>query len=233
MKCSLIILLVFSFCFVGNSQSFWFGPKGGFNVGTQQGIRGLGVQPMIGYNAGFFVESYDEGNDTGSLYASVGLHQRGRSTNRFFSSFQNILVPSVSYRYNNISLEVGAKKFVEGKNLFYKIGLRGEYTAFTNIEDVNQRIISINSPFEQFVRPVLGGITIGGGYQYEISELYGVSIEANIMPDFFNQYTAPDIGNIPHPITGQSITIRAQEIRNTTLEITLAFRFLRKVIYVN
>lgn len=224
-----IVLFVSAFVLSAQSQSFWFGPKGGVNIGTQQGGN-LGVQPMIGYNLGFFFETYDEGNENGSLYMNVGLHQRGRSTRRFFSSFQNIFVPSVSYRYNNVQLEVGAKKFYSEK-WFYKAGVRGEYTAFTNLEEVNNRLISINSPLPDFIRPFTAGITIGGGYQFQIGDLYGISIEGNIMPDFFNQYTAPEIPNIIHPVTGQSVTIRAQEIRNTTLEITVAFRFLRKVIY--
>jgi hypothetical protein len=229
MRKLVFILFACSLAFTAQSQSFWFGPKGGFNVATQQG-GSIGVQPMLGYNVGFFVESYDENNETGALYASLGLHQRGRSTNRFFSSFQNIFVPSVSYRYNNLSLEVGAKKFFKEK-LFYKVGVRGEYTAFTNLEEANSRIISVNSPFPQFVRPVLAGMTLGGGYQFQIGDLYGISIEANIMPDFFNQYTSPEIPNVSHPITGQNVTVRAQEIRNSTLEVTVAFRFLRKVIY--
>ncbi len=227
----LIVLCCVACAFSADAQSFWFGPKGGFNVATQQGGN-LGVQPLLGYNAGFFVETYDEGNEYGSLYANVGISQRGRSTNRIFSSFQNIFIPSVAYRYNNITLEVGAKKFYNEK-LYYRLGLRGEYTAFTNLEEVNQRIISVSSPLPDFVRPFTAGMTLGGGFQYEISELYGVSIEMNIMPDFFNQYTSPDIPNIINPVTGQPTTIRAQEIRNTTLELTVAFRFLRKVIYID
>ncbi len=229
------LLITFGICLLlslnANAQSFWFGPKGGLAIGTQQG-NSLGAQPMLGYNVGFFFETYDEGNEFGSLYLNVGLHQRGRSTSRFFSTFQNVFVPGVSYKYNNVLLGVGAKKFYNEK-LYYKMGIRGEYTAFTNLNEINNRIISTSSPFPQFVRPFTGGITIGGGYQYDIAELYGVSIEMNIMPDFFNQYTSPDIGNVINPVTGQPTTIRAQEIRNTTLEITVAFRFLRKVIYID
>ena len=213
------------------SQSFWFGPRAGLSVATQQGST-TGRQPMIGYNAGFFVESYDEGNESGCLYANLGLHQRGHSTRRFFSSLQNINIPGVSYKYNNISLEAGAKKFYNEK-LYYKIGVRGEYTAFTNLDEVAMRVVSTNSPLPEFVRPITGGMTIGGGYQYELGDLYGVSIEMNIMPDFFNQYTSPDIPNVINPITGNPTTIRAQEVRNTTLEITVAMRFLRKVIYID
>lgn len=229
MRKLLLIIAVCGFAFTAQSQSFWFGPRGGLSLGTQQGGN-LGVQPMFGYNVGFFLETYDESNENGSLYMNLGLHQRGRSTNRFFSSFQNLFVPSVSYRYNNVVAEIGAKKFYSEK-LFYKVGVRGEYTAFTNLDEVNDRIISINSPLPDFIRPFTGGITIGGGYQFNIGDLYGLSIEGNIMPDFFNQYTSPEVPNIIHPITGQNVTIRAQEIRNTTLEVTVAFRFLRKVIY--
>jgi len=231
MRIILSLILSVAICASASSQSFWFGPRGGLSIGTQQG-GAVGQQPLIGYNAGFFMETLDEDKETGSLYANLGLHQRGNATRRFISSVQNITVPGLSFRYNNVVLEAGAKKFYNEK-FYYKVGIRGEYTAFTNLEEISSRFNSLYYPLPDFIRPLTGGITIGGGYQYELAELYGVSIEANIMPDFFNQYTSPAIPNVVNPITGQATTIRAQQIRNTTFEITVAMRFLRKVIYID
>lgn len=231
MRSLLIICALLLSCVSIDAQSFWFGPRGGLSVGTQQG-GGLGVQPMLGYHAGFFLETYDEGNEIGSLYANIGLHQRGRSTRRFFSRIQNVTIAGINYRYNNVCLELGAKKFYRDR-MYYKMGVRAEYSAFNNLEEISTRVISIYSPFPQFVRPFTGGITIGGGYQYELAELYGIAIEFNIMPDLFNQYTSPAIDNLIDPFSGQPRSIGAQQVRNTTLEITFAMRFLRKVIYID
>jgi len=202
----------------------------GLALGTQAGAGSGGGGPLIGYSAGFFMETLDEERDVGSLYASLSLSQRGRSTRSFFSTFQNIFVPGISYKYNNISLQVGAKKFYKG-NFFYQIGIRGEYTAWTNLEEIQSQIIGTSVPFPDFVRPLTGGITIGGGMQYDIGDLYGMSIELEIHPDFYNQYKAPQIEGFINPFTGQPQTVRASEFRNTTLELKVAFRFLRKVEY--
>ena len=227
----IVFFLVGSFVQSVHSQSFWFGPKGGLALGTQAGTgSGSGGTPLIGYSAGFFIETLDEDKTVGSLYSSLSLSQRGRSSRSFISSTQNILVPGLSFRYNNISLQLGAKKFYKG-NLFYQIGLRAEYTAWTNLDDVRTEAVSAFFPFPEFVRPLTGGITIGGGMQYDIGELYGMSIELEVHPDFYNQYKAPEIIGFINPVTGQPTTVRATEFRNTTLELKVAFRFLRKVEY--
>lgn len=224
-----VVALMLIGSFQMEAQSFWFGVKGGGSVGFQQWNR-YQRQPLLGGHVDLFIETLDEEKDLGSLYASIGLHQRGSSLRSFYSSFQNVQISGISFIFNNISLQIGAKKFYN-KKLYYSVGLRGEYTAFTNLESLNDRYNSAYFPLEQFVVPLTAGMSGAGGFQFEIGELYGVAIELSVHQDFFNQYRSPNIGNVISPVTGQPISIPATEIRNTTLELSVAMRFLRKVVY--
>lgn len=227
--------IIFVLLFLGLSslslqaQSFWFGPKGGIGLATQQG-SGSNNQAAFAGHVGFFIESYTEDeNSPGSFYASLGLHQRGSSI-RSFRTFENFFVPSFSFIYNNVSLQVGIKKFTNNR-FYYMVGIRGEYTAFTNIDEAAGGFTSPNFPIQEYILPITAGISGGAGYQYNIAELYGVAIELSVHPDFFNQYRSPEIPNVINPVNNQPITVRAKEIRNTTVELSLSMRFLRKVIY--
>lgn len=211
------------------AQSFWFGPKGGATLGIQRWNR-YERQPLFAGHGAFFIETMDEDKEFGSLYAQLGLHQRGSATRSFVSSWDNVLVPGLRFVFNNISLQVGAKKFMNDK-FYYLVGIRGEYTVSTNLEELNERFISPSFPQPEFVQPLVAGITGGAGYQFEISELYGAAVEFTVNPDFYRNYYSPAIGNVISPITGNSITLPETEIRNTTLEVTLVLRFLRKVEY--
>lgn len=212
-----------------DAQSYWFGVRGGGTIGLQQWSR-YQRQPLLASHVGVFIETPDEDKESGSLYASLGLHQRGSSIRSFYNTIQNIQISGISFVFNNISLQVGAKKFIN-KQFYYSVGIRGEYTAFTNLSALQERYNSAFFPLEDFVRPFTAGISGAGGYQFDIGELYGVSVELSVSPDFFNQYVAPSIGNIISPVTGQPVNIPATEIRNTSVELTVAMRFLRKVEY--
>lgn len=229
MRIVIVLLVLLSCLQVGESQSCWFGIRGGPALGIQQ-WNGYERQPLFAGHVGVFVETLDEDKTLGSLFASLGLHQRGSSVRPRFSSIQNTQISGINFKFNNISLQLGAKKFFKG-DFYYMLALRGEYTAFTNLKKLEERYNSSFFPLEGFVRPVTGGFTAGGGWQYEISELYGVSVELSVSPDFFNQYNSPLIEGVVSPFNGQPVTIRANQIRNTTVELTVAMRFLRKVEY--
>ncbi len=224
--CSFILISLSSSQLRG--QSFWFGPQGGVGIVTQQG-SGFSNQAAFAGHVGFFMETYSEEELPGALYASLGLHQRGGGL-RSFRTFDNLFVPSISFIYNNVSLQVGIKKFAN-THFYYKVGIRGEYTAFTNLDEASGSFSSPNFPINEYVVPVTAGISGGAGYQYNIADLYGVAIEFSIHPDFFNQYRSPEIPNVINPVTNTLITVPARQIRNTSIELTLSMRFLRKVIY--
>ncbi len=211
------------------AQSFWFGPKGGATLGIQHWNRTT-RQPILAGHGAFFIETLDENKEFGSLYAQLGLHQRGSTTRSFISSFDNSLIPGIRFVFNNISLQIGAKKFMNDK-FYYLVGVRGEYTVSTNLKDVNERFLGTSFPQPEFVRPLVAGITGGAGYQFEISELYGAAIEFSVNPDFYRNYYSPALQNVISTVTGNTITLPETEIRNTTLEVTLVLRFLRKVEY--
>lgn len=226
---------VLFFIFVGlivsdlNAQSFWFGPKAGVGIGTQMGTGAFSGAAFTGH-FGMFVETYSEEEETpGALFAAIGLHQRGSSL-RSFRSFNNVFVPTRSFIYNNISLQVGAKKFWSDK-FYYMVGIRGEYTAFTNLEEANAGATALFYPINGYVIPFSAGIMGGAGYQFSLAELYGLAVELSVQPDLLNQYRSPRIDGVTNPNTGNSVTINAKEFRNTTVELTVYFRFLRKVIY--
>lgn len=223
------LLFIGMCCAEIEAQSFWFGPKGGATLGIQR-WNNFERQPLFAGHGAFFIETVDEDKTLGSLYAQLGLHQRGSATRSFINSWDNVLVPGLRFVFNNISLQVGAKKFMNDK-FYYLIGVRGEYTVSTNLEELNERFVSPSFPQPESVRPLVAGITGGAGYQFEISELYGAGIEFTVNPDFYNNYYTPAIPNIISPITGNSITLPETSIRNTTLEVTLVLRFLRKVEY--
>ena len=210
-------------------QSFWFGPKGGGTIAIQQ-WKSSERPPLFGGHVGFFVESYnDEVENPGAFYASIGLHQRGSSERSFLNS-QNQLISPTKFVFNNVSLQVGIKKFFKD-NYYYLVGFRGEYTAFTNLDEVNSQVVSYYYPQNEFVNRWVGGISGGAGWKYDIAELYGINVEFSIHPDFIAQYNSPEIQGVISPFTGNPVTIRANEIRNTSIELSVAMRFLRKVVY--
>lgn len=231
MKKQLIYISFIYFFIQANlaAQSFWFGPKAGGTICIQS-WNGSDRQPLLGGNVALFIETTDPEKTSGSLYAQLGLHQRGSSSRTFFNSFNNFQVPSLRYVFNNLSLQVGAKKFYKS-NFYYLVGIRAEYTLWTNFDSVNEQFNFVTNPQNEYLRRLTGGITGGGGYQMEIGDLYGAAIEFSIHPDFFRNYYQPAIGNVVSPFTGQIINLGEVEIRNTSVELTLVFRFLRKVEY--
>ena len=91
---------------------FGFGPKGGATLGIQHWNRTT-RQPILAGHGAFFIETLDENKEFGSLYAQLGLHQRGSTTRSFISSFDNSLIPGIRFVFNNISLQIGAKEIYE------------------------------------------------------------------------------------------------------------------------
>jgi hypothetical protein len=225
-------------------QGFYFGLKGGPTIGFQQWEQ-IERDPLYKYHAAAFIESYDE-EDRYSLFVQLGYHIKGsaiRNRNFFNRLTGNVIrPPAQEFLFRNLSLILGGKqKFEVGttSKVFYQLGLRGDYTLSTNL-DVYQRFNEANPayaiyPFDdkQFINTFNYGVSVGGGIQFELSELVGTVVELTVNPDFSNQYEQPEIPNVTDPYTGQLRTLRERRIRNLTVELSVGFRFLRKVVYID
>ena len=210
-------------------QSFYFGPKAGIGIHTQK-WNNFDRNPLFAPFGDIFIESFDEGSAS-SLYAQVGYHPRGSALRLFNfnggSSFSN------SFRFNNLSLVGAAKRVLSNSKKtkpYYLLGIRLEYTLSTNLSDYEQ-YQSVFYPIEFYVNKFNYGFVVGGGYEFNFSELYGGFVEFTISPDVSKQYDQPRIPNVISPYNGNTITISERQIRNLSLEITFGMRFLRKVEY--
>lgn len=212
-------------------QSFYFGPKFGPGLAFQK-WSSFNPNVKLAYNASIFIESAPE-DKKGSLYAQLGYHQRGSSIRRF--DFNGNFFGDQGFAFNNAALELGLKRVIDLNRKFqpyYTVGARVEYTINTNLDEY-QRFGNPIYPHDDFVKPLVYGITIGGGFQYEFSEFYGAFVEFALCPDVADQYFQPEIPNVinPYPTGPRTISLPERQIRNVTFEIRLGFKFLRKVIY--
>jgi len=233
MKVLISALLIFASIFCTAQGSFWFGPKFGPAIGTQM-WNNIDQQPLFKYHAAFFVESFAEEEDSGSLFAQLGYHKRGSAIRQRGFNFD---VFSTGFEFNNASLQLGAKRFLplESKNrAYYSFAARLEYTINTNLDDFANSQFASFYPFETFVNKWNYGLSIGAGYSIEISEKIGVFFEATIHPDLSYQYQQPALNNVvvPSPFGG-SATLSERQIRNLSLEISFGLNFLRKVEYID
>ena len=224
---------------------FAFGIKGGPTIGLQQG-EGFEQDPLFKYHGIAFIESITEENAFG-VFAQLGYHQKGSAIrNRLFTNLINgqpFRPPAREFIFNNLSLTGGAKqKFPLGSGnskAYYALGIRLDYTLSTNLGEYT-RFIEANPAYAiypiddtQFIREINYGVTLGGGVEVPFSEYVGALIEFTVNPDFSYQYEQPEIPNVLDPYTGNSRTIPERRIRNLTFELTVGFRFLRKIEYID
>ncbi len=238
----LLLLAIATFLgFSGKAQGFYFGVKGGLLLGVQSWNK-FERDPLVKYHGIAFIESYDEGGEF-SLFAQGGLHRKGSAIRgRNFINLSNgeTFRPSAQeFIFNNIAVTVGGKKkqaLSDNTKWHYLFGLRGDYTVSTNLdeyEDLNTANGGLFFPSDDFVRRVNYGVTLGGGLEMNLSEFVGALVEFTVNPDFSFQYKQPQINNVYNPYTMTNNTIGERSIRNITFEVTVGFRFLRKVIYVD
>lgn len=228
------IFFICSLTFTSEAQSFIFGPKIGPSLSFQR-WNSISRDVLFAYNAGIFIESYDEGSK-GSLYAELGYHQRGSSERSTFSgNAGGLFQQRQAFRFNNIALKVGARqrlKEVGEANFlpYYIVALRGEYTIGTNLDQY--LVYNGYFPVDAFVNKINYGLTVGGGFETKFSEFVGGAIEFSISPDISKQYDQPQIPNVVDPYNpGNLRTLPQQQVRNLSLEISLVLRLLRKVEY--
>jgi hypothetical protein len=234
------ILLFSCFLIVQNSlfgQGYWFGVKSGLAMNWQtwgDGVSsGLGRNQLLSVPLDIYIESYDE-EKKGSFYAQLGYKTRGSSF-RLLTNFGTTNT-NQDFRFRNLVLEAGVARTLSYKFMdmtpFYKVGLRGEYTLSTNLDD----FLVFNSlyyPVNDFVEKFPFGFTVGGGFNYDIEDLYGVLFEFTINPDIGLQYEQPPLNNIRDPFTNQPTFIGLRQFRNLSLEFKIGLRFLRKIEYID
>jgi len=231
---SFLLLCLVSVTLTG--QSFMWGPKGGLTLGGQT-WNGIDMQPLIAYHGAIMMESYQE-DSPNSFFGQVGYHKRGSSQRvTFFNPGGNPTSRSrQSFEFNNIAAIIGAKRRINtdsDRQTYYSFGMRVEYTLGTNLSQFEGSQFAAYFPLDPFVNKFNYGATVGFGYEFPFSDLVGGYVEATLNPDLSRQYEQPAIPNVIDPFTGRGITIREQTIRNITFEVTVGFRFLRKVIYLD
>ena len=228
------------------AQSYYFGIKGGPTVGLQN-WGGYQRDPLLRYHGAFFIESYGDEESKSSVYMQLGYHIRG-SAIRFWNTYTTdiqgnpIQIPqhTRAFQFRNIALILGAKRQIGTTKAYYLLGLRGEYTVSTNLPSLTD-MPSGNNVFYAFYPVEEGlqrhrlnyGVSVGAGVNFPFSELVGAFLEASIHPDFSKQYYTPAFQTNYSNQNGGLIAIPEQNIKNVSIEISLGFRFLRKVIYVD
>ena len=223
---------------------YFFGVKGGLCVGFQN-WNGFEQDPLFKYHGDLFIESLSEDNQF-AVFAQVGYHVKGSALrNRLYInpfSGNYTRPPAREFLFNNAVLSAGMKQKFEfglSSKFFYLLGIRLDYTINTNLSEYSD-FNALNPgyaiyPFDDptFIRDINYGLIAGGGLEFEISEFFGMMLEFTYNPDLANQYMQPAIPNVTDPYTGQQRTIAERKIRNQTFEVTLGFRFLRKIVYVD
>jgi hypothetical protein len=134
---------------------------------------------------------------------------------------------------------LGAKRkydLSDTKKGYYLVGLRGDYTLSTNLDEykeANEFNGGLFYPDNAFVRKWNYGVALGGGFEFNFGELVGALLEFTVNPDFSFQYKQPAIPNVRDPYTGQNRTIPERTIRNIAIEVSAGIRLLRKVEYID
>ena len=229
-SCFTFFFLVIANCAI--SQSTVFGPKGGFTAAIQS-WDGFQRNPLFTYHAAFFIEGYKEESST-ALFAQFGLHNRGSSERIFFVNGNNANAVRTQFRWSNAAAIFGAKKRIGSQGsskAYYSFGARVEYTVSTNLDESSQ--FAGYFPIDEYTNKFNYGGTFAFGYEFPFSEFVGGMIEASISPDLSFQYQQPGGIGVISPLTGRGITLREQQIRNITFELSVGFRFLHKVIYLD
>ncbi|MBK9339068.1 MAG: hypothetical protein IPM98_22035 [Lewinellaceae bacterium] len=223
-----------------SAQSTAFVLSGVPRMGFKRWDNSFDRQPLYKYHLALGIESVNNEDDSGSIFAQFGYHIRGSATRfRFFQGAGSPLFTfTEEFQFRNLSIILGGKqKYPLGarSKYFYYAGIRGDYTLSTNIDELTankSQQLTIYYPFVGAMNRWMVGASVGGGLELPFSDLIGGQLTFSVHPDFLLQYNQPAINNVIDPFNpGQRITIQERRIRNVTLELTLGLRLLRKVVY--
>jgi hypothetical protein len=219
-----------------------------FNIGPTAGLQKwdntAGREPLFQYHASFAMESINNEDDRSSFFMQLGYHVKGSATRFRFNDIISGLpgrVYTERFKFNNFSLVLGAKqRYHSGPSgntsYFYFGGIRGDYTYSTNIDNLPNASTSCNPaayPLMGGLQRWMAGFSVGGGIEVKFSELVGAQIQLSVNPDVTPQYrqnAIPNVIDICNP--GNVYNIQERRIRNTTVELSIGLRLLKKVVYV-
>lgn len=241
--CYLFVLVLLPLISWAQSTAFVIG--GGSTIGIQRWDNSLDREPLFQWHATVSAETVNNDDDASSVYAQLGYHVKGSAIRfRYWNiNGTNAYQTTERFKFNNISLVLGAKqKFQLGSGktkYFYFGGIRGDYTVSTNLDELREKNTGVFSaqslaiyPADFYVKHLIGGVTVGAGIQLPLSELIGAEFKLSVNPDFTLQYNQPPLVNVIDPFNpGQNTTINQRQIRNTTVELSVGLRLLRKVVY--
>jgi len=244
MKYFVSLLLVLMLQTGSFGQGMAFGFKGGPSIGFQKWNTGSQRDALFAYHGIAFVESLAE-QDEFAIFAQTGFHVKGGAVryNRFtyFDNSNNLREfggRTDRYEFRNLSLTVGGKQKFDKDNLsyYYLFGMRGEFTLGTNLDEYQENFpvgIANYFPTDTYVRRINYGVTVGGGFEFVFSDFVSGIIELTVNPDFSKQYRRFAIDNVYNPYSMQNGTLPEQELSNTTIELSVGMRFIRKVEYID
>ncbi|MGB4958970.1 MAG: hypothetical protein WBO36_05805, partial [Saprospiraceae bacterium] len=152
---------------------------------------------------------------------------------RFFS-FNNSFNDLLNYRFNNVVLDIGAKKLINLDKEFmpyFILGVRGEYTVGNNFDN----LLTFNSlVYPEFIRKFNYGVTFGGGFELPMSEMSNVFLEFSVHPDLSFQYEQLPLYNVISPWPPYDrINLGLTQVKNLSIEAKVGIKFLRKVEYID
>jgi hypothetical protein len=238
---SLLLFFIVPLALSGQSTAYVF--KGGLSAATQKWDNSIDRQLLFTYHGALAVETVNNEDDNSSLYAQIGYHVRGSATRFRTISLGN---PqglgdqfTQKFEFRNVALQVGAKQKKDlglNSKYYYFGGLRGEYHLESNLAELNSANFCNPGalPLAGGERKFLFGLSVGGGLQLNLSELVGAQIELSVHPDVTPQYWQGPIPNVIDQCNpGNTFSIPERRIRNTTLELSVGLRLLRKVVYVD
>lgn len=243
----LITLFAFTVIFFGQTtaQSTAYVINFGPTAGLQKWDNSAGREPLFQYHASVAMESINNEDDRGSFFMQLGYHVKGSATRYRFYSINNGFpggTVTERFKFNNFSLVIGAKqRFNLGSSgntrYFYFGGLRGDYTFSTNIDKLQNQTSLCNPaayPLMGGVQRWMAGFSAGGGIEFNFSELVGGQIQLSVNPDVTPQYRQNAILHVLDQCNpGTEYNIEERRIRNTTVEISIGLRLLKKVVYVD
>ena len=213
----------------GIAQSYAFGLKLGPSIGIQNWNNYQTNEPLFKYHILAFIESAPEEN-TGTLFAELGYHIKGRAI-RFRATVNPLtggVIPARNFKlqFRNISFQLGGRqKIPVGNNrLFYSLAIRGDYNVSSDLE--------IYAGFKEGINKLTYGISVGGGMEFEWSELVSGILDIRVSPDLSKQIFIPPF-EWQNPYTGTQEVFREQSVKNIVFEVSLGIRFLHKIIYVD
>lgn len=227
------LLLLFAIVLITGTvgaQGFAFGVKGGLTLGFQK-WNGFERSPLPSYNGSIYLESLPE-DKRFSVFGQLGYHVKGSRIRGFYRDFNSGDVKRLTSdtEFRNASLVLGMKSAYAltngGIKGYYLLGIRGDY----NINYFfDQRT---NSFLDEDVNKFTYGLTIGGGFEFPISNLIGATFEFQVSPDVRPQVFFPSGKYTYTDFSGNAIPAQETRVINTVFEITVGLRFLRLVEYV-